>query len=152
MSKSKKSHYRKSTPVVRLHRNVVKLEKNSELVSDRLKSWQASSDPNLLEALEVIKDVRRDISKLNEMVEALEQSGFIPPKRSSAVLYEPGNTVSVLPKHRGKYEEAFEKVLKEDPGLLNALTVVKILPSGEVVVQRGQRTPFMVRKTHLAPI
>jgi hypothetical protein len=150
MGRPKKTHYKRSTPVVRLRRNVLKLDKNAELVLNRLKSWQASSDPDLVAACEHVRDVQKLIVKLDMCVGKLEDKGFVPPKRSSAIVYEEGQSVSVLAKHRLKYEAAFEKVLKEDPHLLDDLVVVKIIEStGEVVVQRGQRTPFIVRKSHI---
>jgi len=150
MGRPKKTHYKRSTPVVRLRRNVHKLDKNAELVLNRLKSWQASSDLDLVAACEHVRDVQKLIVKLDTCVGKLEDKGFVPPKRSSAIVYEEGQSVSVLAKHRLKYEAAFEKVLKEDPHLLDDLVVVKIIAStGEVVVRRGQRTPFIVRKSHI---
>jgi hypothetical protein len=32
------------------------------------------------------------------------------------------------------------------------LVIVKIMPSGEVSIQRGRRTPLVARKSHLSPV
>jgi hypothetical protein len=151
MVRTKKNHYKRSTPVIRLRRNIFKLSKNAELVSKKLRSWQASSDPDLAAAYDIVDCVQKSIVKLDACAAKLESKNFVPPKRSSSVIFDEGQSVSVLDKHRQKYELAFEKVLREDPRLLDDLTVVKIIrSSGEVVVQRGQRTPFIVRKSHIA--
>ena len=153
MARPKKIHYKRSTPVIRLRRNVQKLGKNAELVSNRLKSWQAANDSDLASAYALVVEIQKAIVKLDTCVGKLETNGFVPPKRSSAVIFEDGDAVSVLDKYRAKYETAFEKVLKEDPHLLDELSVLKTIPeSGEVVVQRGQRTPFLVRKSHIVHI
>lgn len=145
-----KNHYKRSTPVIRLRRNIFKLNKNTELVSKKLRSWQASSDPDLMVAYDIVDGVQKSIVKLDACAAKLESKNFVPPKRSSSVYFEEGQLVSVLDKHRQKYELAFEKVLKDDPRLLDELVVSKIITStGEVVVQRGQRTPFIVRKSHI---
>ena len=151
MGRSKKNHYKRSTPVLRLRRNIFNLCKNADLVSKKLRSWQSSSDPDLAAAYEIVDDVQKSIVKLDACSVKLEMKNFVPPKRSSGVYFEEGQPVFVLDKHRQKYELAFEKVLKEDPHLLDELVVMKIISStGEVVVQRGQRTPFIVRKSHIA--
>lgn len=149
----KKVHYKRSTPVIRLRSNVKKLSVHATLIENRLRSWMVPGDPDCLEAgpLEHVKVILRSIGHLEAQVGALEDSGYVPPKRSSVFVPEVGMTVAVIKKYRTKYEEAYEGVLREDPNMLDGLIVRKILPSGEVVVQRGQRTPFMVRKSHLAP-
>lgn len=152
MARSKKTHYKRSTPVIRLRRNVAKMGKNAALVHSRLISWQSSTDPDLVAALGTAKEVAKLVGKLDACVGRLEVSGFVPPKRSSAITFEEGQTVAVLTKHRLKYETAFEKVLKEDPDMLDGLSIVKVMKTGEIVVQRGQRTPFIVRKSHLVAV
>lgn len=149
MARSKKTHYKRSTPVIRLRRNVAKMDKNSKLVHGRLFTWRASTNPDLVASLNLAKEISELVDKLDHHVGRLENSGFVPPKRSSAVHFESGQTVAILAKHRSKYEEAFEKVLREDPEMLDGLKVLKTMPSGEIVVQRGQRTPFIARKSHL---
>jgi hypothetical protein len=150
MGRPKKSHYRRSTPVIRLRRNIFNLNKNADLVLKKLRSWQASSDPDLAAAHDIVDGVQKSIVKLDACAVKLESKNFVPPKRSSGVYFEEKQLVSVLDKHRQKYKLAFEKVLKEDPHLLDELVVLKIISStGEVVVQRGQRTPFIVRKSHI---
>ena len=148
----KKVQYKRSTPVIRLQRNVLKLERHADLVLSRLSSWVADGDTTLTTAVSHTADIMQGITDLKEAVAALVASGFIPPKRSSAVNFEEGQPVAVAVKHRAKYVAAFEKVLKEDPDFLDGLVVAKILPSGEITVRRGQRTPFIVRKSHLVAI
>jgi len=151
MARPKKNHYKRSTPVIRLRRNIFKLCKNGELVVKKLRSWQASSDLDLAAAYDIVDGVQKSIVKLDAYAAKLELKNFAPPKRSTVVNFDKGEPVSVLNKHRPKYELAFERALREDPHLLDELIVVKTIPSsGEVVVQRGQRTPFIVRKSHIA--
>jgi hypothetical protein len=99
--------------------------------------------------MRLIGTILQSIAKLKDEVGALVTSRFMPPRRSSALVFVEGQTVAVAQKHRSKYESAFEKVLKEDPEFLDALVVSKVLPSGEITVRRGQRTPFILRKSHL---
>ena len=150
MSRPRRSRYTRSTPVSRLRSNVAKLVKNADLVANRLKSWQSSENQSLMNAHDVIRDIQKSIVRLDSHVEELQKVGFIPPKRNSTIVIEEGQTVAVIGKYRAKFETAFEAVLKEDPKLLDELVVKKIIPtSGEIVVQRGHRTPFIVRKSHL---
>jgi hypothetical protein len=147
----KTNKYKRSTPVIRLLRNVEKLERNGELVLNRLISWSVDGDGQLDQPTTKITKIMSQLAELREVVEKLEDSGYVPPKRSSAISYDEGDPVSVSPKHRGKYEEAFEKVISEDPNFLDELVVVRIMESGEITVTKGKRTPFIVRKSHLMP-
>jgi hypothetical protein len=128
------------------------MSKNVGLIADRLRSWQTGDDPSLDSPLDLINRVGKLVEQLDQEVHGLQISGYVPTKRSSAVIIEPSNHVAVKEDYRSSYELAFEKVLQQDPDLLNDLVVKKILPSGEVVVQRGTRTPFMARKSHLRRI
>jgi hypothetical protein len=150
MTQSKK--YKRSTPVIRLQRNVEKLERYSELIQSRLDSWVSEGDTSLENALSCTNSLMVEIATLKAEVMQLAESGFVPPKKSSAVDFEEGQTVAVALKHRARYVAAFEKVLKEDPDFLDGLAIVKKLPSGEFTVRRGQRTPFIVRKSHLVAV
>jgi hypothetical protein len=142
--------YRRSTPVIRLRRNVAKLARHADLVVDRLNSWGASEDPSLGAVLETVMTVVDYILQLDAQVGVLEDTGFVPLRRSAAIVFDVGQEVAIIAKHRQKYREAFESQLKEDPMLLDGLVVRKIIKaSGEVVVQRGSRTPFIARKSHL---
>lgn len=147
----KTTKYKRSTPVIRLLRNVEKLERNGELVLNRLTSWSVDGDSQLDPATSKITKIMLQLAELREVVEKLEDAGYVPPKRSSAISYDEGDPVSVAPKHRAKYEEAFQKVIGEDPSFLDQLVVVRIMESGEITVTKGKRTPFIVRKSHLMP-
>jgi hypothetical protein len=80
----------------------------------------------------------------------LEDSGFAPPEKQRAVAWVEGQKVAVGAKFRAKYEAAFRENLERDSGFLDLLVVDKVLdPSGEVVVRRRGKSPFLVPKTHL---
>jgi hypothetical protein len=144
-----KQHYRRSTPPIRLRRHVEKLLMHSRLVVERLEVWKSSGSSLVEAAADEVRKVLAASRSLDEYVGALVDSGFVPPLRVAAWRPEPGQHVRVADKHRGKYSEMFERVIEADPGMLDDLVVDKILPTGEVVVQRGRRTPFAVRKSHL---
>ena len=150
MRKSKKI-YRRSTPVGRLRRNASKIARHATLVFIRLISWKngVNSDKRLLEAEEIVSEILEEASRLDVVMGRLEKSKFVPPKRSNALSFEIGQHVAIGPKYRDKYGLVFAKFLGEDPLLLDDLVISNILPTGEVVVQRKQRTPFLVSKSHL---
>jgi hypothetical protein len=85
-------------------------------------------------------------------MEKLEKSGFVPPKKSGALVYQIGQRVMISPKARPKYREVFKQALRDDPKLLDDLVVDNLLPTGEVVVRRGKQLPFMTPKSHLLPM
>lgn len=145
----KTNKYKRSTPVIRLLRNVEKLERNGELVLNRLTSWKLDEDEQLENAMVKTKKIMDLLEELRAEVEELVDIDFVPPKRSSAVFFEEGDPVSVSEKHRSRYEEAFQKVIAEDENFLDELVVVRVMESGEITVTKGKRTPFIVRKSHL---
>ena len=146
--------YKRSTPVARLRRNVEKLAKNATLVADRLEAWRSSTpDPVLESAHDVVRKVQKLVKKLDGRTVELESNNFMPPKHSASVSFEPGQDVMVVSRFRRKYELVFEKILRADPDMLDGLVVVGPVPStGEVVVRRGRRTPFVVCKTHIVGV
>jgi hypothetical protein len=148
----KKMQYKRSTPVIRLQRNISKLERHAELVLNRLSSWLSEGDESLVVAVRKTDAIMRAISDLKEEVDGLAQTGFVPPKRSAAVVFVEGQAVAVAPKYRQKYIQAFETVLQDDPNYLDELVVRSIIATGEITVQRGKKTPFIVRKSHLVPV
>ena len=150
MSKIGKKSYKRSTPVGRLRRNTGKISRHAILMQVRLNSWgNGVSDKREIMARVIVGEILDEVSRLDGVMESLEESGFAPPRRSSALRYVIGQHVAIGPKHVDKYGLVFEKILREDPAMLDDLIVSNILPSGEVVVQRGQRTPFLVPKSHL---
>jgi hypothetical protein len=149
---NKKKRYRRSTPITRVRRNVEKVAFHARLVLERLESWRTSNCASVLSAIGLCQDLEHKARLLDDRVADLETTGFVPPKKSAALHFEEGQRVRVTDKHRPKYEQAFAAVLREDPDFLDDLVVVDpSLPTGEVSVQRGKRTPFIARKTHLAP-
>src|SRR5271157_2596959 len=149
---SRKKEYKRSTPVVRLQRNVLKLERYGELVLNRLSSWIADGDTSLVACLEDTANIMQDIASLKVSVDKLEAHGFVPPKRSFKLVFDPGQVVSIAPKHRERYALAFAKVIKDNPSYLDELSVVEILPTREILVRHGKNSPFMVRKSHLVAV
>ena len=153
MGRPKKTVYKRSTPIIRLRRNIERMIRISNLLDRRFAIWVMSDDPAALATIERSKEVVRSLRKLDESVGLLQAQDFKPPRRSSVVIFHEGQTVAVKDKFRSKYESAFEKILLEDPEMLDGLVVVKILEeTGEITVRRGQRTPFIVRKSHLVAV
>jgi hypothetical protein len=152
VGRPKKGQYKRSTPVIRLQRNVAKLERNAELVLNRLSTWLSDGDTALVKAVEHTAEITQAIADLKADVVVLEETGFVPPKRSAAVVFYEGQSVAIAVKHRQKYVQAFERELKTDPDYLDGLVIVKIIESGEITVRRGQKTPFIVRKSHIVEI
>jgi hypothetical protein len=145
----KKSQYKRSTPVIRLQRNVLKLERYAELILNRLSSWIVEGNAALVPPLENTANIMQDIVDLKASVARLEAQNYVPPKRSFAMILTEGQRVSIAPKHREKYTIAFEKLLSFDPNYLDELVVEKILPTREILVRNGKHTPFIARKSHL---
>jgi len=148
---AKPTRYKRSTPVVRLKRNVEKILRHCDLVMTRLETWRSSESSSVLGAIVLTDALRDQALKIHAIIDALDKTGFVPPRKQAAWQPGVGEHVAVLPKHRDKYAEALEEVLREDPQLLDDLLVTKITKAGEVVVRRGKRTPFWVRKSHLEP-
>lgn len=152
MAAPRKTHYKRSTPVIRLLRNVDKLERHAHLILDRLSSWIADGSDVLVPAIEHTSNVMQDIIDLKADVTALGDGGFAPPKRSFVVVFVVGQKVAIAPKHREKYAVAFKMLLARDPSYLDELVIVEFLPSREILVRRGSHTPFIVRKSHLVAV
>lgn len=147
-----KGVYRKSTPVIRLQRNVEKISRLIALCRDRLEVWRQSDNVDVDGAVGTVDEVVDSVRRLSEYVESLVAAKFVPPRRMMSWKPSKGDRVKVATDYRRKYEEAYALVLKTDPLMLDDLSVVEHLPSGEVLVQRGRRTPFLVRKSHLAKL
>ncbi len=152
MAREKKNQYRHTTPVMRLRRNVEKIARHAELCHDRLMVWKRSEDPVVEQALSLVTAITQQVRDLDEQVEKLDQGGFVPPHRTPAWQPSPGETVRIANAYLAKYAQLYEKILKEDPEFLDGLLVVKVLSTGEVIVRKGKRTPFIVRKSHLVPV
>ena len=116
-----------------------------------MRSWDGVSDSRMAVAKAIVDEIMAGASRLDGVMKVLERTNFVPPRRSSALRYSVGQHVAISPKYRRKYVLVFAKALRDDRKLLSDLVVSNILPSGEVVVQRGKRSPFVVAKSHLAP-
>ena len=148
----KPRRYKHSTPVGRLRRNASKIAWHTSLVQTRLRSWNGTSDKRVVAARIIADEIMTIAARLDDTMKALEQTNFTPPRRSSALRYSVGQHVAISPKYKHKYGLVFAQALKIDQQLLNDLVISNILPSGEVVVQKGQRSPFVVAKSHLVLI
>jgi hypothetical protein len=147
-----KTKYRRSTPVIRLGRNVERVIYLIGIVLARLRSWQSVGNMRLEHGAGLAVEIAERSARLGEMVSELEKSGFVPPRKWTAYQPEPGHHVRVIDQFRQRYELLYEKQLLDDPQMLDDLVVVKVLSSGEVALQRGRRTPLVARKTHLCPV
>jgi hypothetical protein len=146
--KKSKRPYRKSTPIGRLRRNADKVSQHASLLRSRVSSW-ASTDERVVEVEKLAGSVVTKAAEVDELLADLEDSGFVPPEKARVVTWVKGQRVSVGEKFRPKYEVAYRSELERDPGYLNDLVVADVLESGEIVVRRRGRSPFLVPKTHL---
>ena len=149
--KSKPRQYRRSTPVGRLRSNAAKVTRHASLVQIRIMSWGEVDDERVAQVLNRMSGIQVLVSEADKILEKLERSGFVPPKKSGALVYQIGQPVMISPKARMKYKSVFKQALKADPRLLDELVVDQLLPTGEVVVRRGKQLPFMTPKSHLLP-
>ncbi len=149
-SRKRKSHYRRSTPVIRLHNNVRKMQRLADLIAERLGVFNAGDgDEVVKKCLTTATSVGHLVRVLDEQVEGLERSGFVPPPRPTSYQPQLGHHVRVLPKNKPRYEPTVTS-LGMGVSVLDDLVVCSTLPGG-IGVQHGQKTPFVVRKSHLAP-
>lgn len=145
--------YKRSTPVIRLRRNVTKNIYLVSLVLDRLRDWSRSDDSRVEGCLVVASEISRMSAELDEKVAELQESGFVPPPKSDVYHPEPGDHVRVLDQSRERYQQLYEGLLRANPKMLDDLVVVRVLPSGEVALRRGRSETLVVaRKSHLRPI
>lgn len=149
--KSKPRQYRRSTPVGRLRSNASKMMRHASLVQIRIMSWGQVDDELVAQILNRMSGIQVLASEADKIMERLERSGFVPPKKSGALAYFIGQHVMISPKARPKYMEVFKQALRDDPRFLDDLVVDNLLPTGEVVVRRGRQLPFMLPKSHLLP-
>lgn len=154
--RGRKRRYARSTPVTRLRRNVVKISRHAELCRTRICAWiSADSEAcpsDLMQAASLAERIENLTTELGARVECLEAAGYVPQKPSEVWRPDDGDKVAIAPKSRQRFELIFSEALKDDPKMLDELVVRSTLPSGEIVVQRGKRTPFPVRKSHLCPV
>jgi hypothetical protein len=142
---ARRRRYERSTPVGRAEKNLVKISRIGQLTLERLRSWIATPliDEDLDKAIAWLSECVAAAEETSSRVRGLMERGWSPPKRSSSVVYARGDHVRVNEKYRSKYLEIYALDVIHD------LVVSKILPSGEVVVQHGRATPFIVAKSHL---
>jgi hypothetical protein len=148
---ARRRKYARSTPVTRLRRNVEKIGRHAELGRERLLAWR-SDDPDVAAALVLTEKIEADARDLVGRVAALEEKGFYPTRHYNVWTPSAGDVVRIADEYRPKYEAIYASVLAADSRMLDELVVHSTLPTGEVVVQRNKRTPFAVRKSHLAPV
>ena len=152
MKNLKQRQYRRSTPVGRLRRNIVKVVRHASLVQDRIASWGEMGDGRVDKVGSKLSVILVLASEADKILEKMEGEGFVPPKKSSALVYEVGQQVMIAPKARDRYLSAFRQALNADPKLLDELVVDSLLPTGEVAVRHGKHLPFITPKSHLRTI
>lgn len=151
MARKLKGKYRRSTPVIRMQRNIDKLDKIASLVQERLLAWKSSGDETVEAGVTLSLGLAVNIKALKKCADLLEQSGFVPPARPKAAEYETGEKVRVKDEFRPKYESAYRAQLSSDPDMLDELSVSDKLPTGELVVRRTPRSiPIIMRKSHVS--
>jgi hypothetical protein len=143
--------YKRSTPIGRLRRNADKIARHALLSQDRLKSWQDGvPNPHMQDAWKILESIINKTFQLSSLMDALEKSGWEPPKKTGAIHFEPGQHVAIAPGSREKYKLVFGKHLARDPDLMDDLVIEAILPSGGISVRRGRGTPCLIpAKSHL---
>lgn len=147
-----KRRYERTTPIGRARKNLVKAQRVLDIVKSRLVSWgavplapaPADFKPNedLLLGYQHVGKALEEISMCEGYLAALEESEFIPAKRSSIVVFKLDDEVRVGDKYREKYLEVYPS------DVLDRLVVAKVLPSGEIAVKHGKVT-FIAPKSHL---
>ena len=148
-SKNSKHGYRRSTPVIRLRRNVEKLAKHAELCRERLAAWKASKHPVVDKALEAVTLLEGVVCQVDSLVGELERTGFVPPRKVVVWQPAPGDVVRVADHYLSQFLEIYADVVRDDPDMPNELVVQKCTTKGGVVVQRRKKMPLAVRKSHL---
>lgn len=79
-----------------------------------------------------------------EDVGRMTMADWAPAPRSMAVVYEEGEAVAIGDAHRARYLQIY------NTAMVDSLTVVKVLPSGQIAVRHGRKGhPFIVSKSHL---
>lgn len=140
---SSRRKYRRSTPLGRVAKNFDRARRITEVAWRRLSAWEYSGEPSVLAAIKLGKKICAEASEAIMKVESLVVRAWIPPKRSLAVTYEPGEAVRVAKKYREKYLEVYKA------NLLDSLRVVSMLTSGEVAVRAPGSTVILVAKSHI---
>jgi hypothetical protein len=150
MEKRKRS-YKRSTPIGRLRRNADKIARHALLSQDRLKSWQNGvPNPHMQEAWKILESIINKTFQLDSLMDALEKSGWEPPKKTGTIHFEAGQHVAIAPGSRERYALVFGRSLKNDPAFMDDLIVEAVLPSGGISVRRGRGTPCLIpAKSHL---
>jgi len=144
----KPKKYRKSTPLIRLRRNVEKIEREVKLVVKKLGWWEGD------EALKGVKDftfeVARRVSEIISEIKKIESSNWVPPEKNVIKSkYEVGDLVGITSRVKDRYEKAFIDEIVVNPELLNHLVINNVLDTGEIVVKTTSNNLFLVVKSHL---
>lgn len=135
----------RTTPVGRVHRNLLKAIADLELVVKRLGQWRSYEAPSYLErAFHSASLGLANAIEAAEGVGRLTMADWAPPQKSLAVVYVEGEQVSIVDGRRARYLEIY------DGHVVDELVVAKVLPTGQIAVAHGRRgQPFIVSKSHL---
>ena len=104
---SKPRQYRRSTPVGRLRSNAAKVTRHASLVQIRIMSWGEVDDERVAQVLNRMSGIQILVSEADRILEKLERSGFVPPKKSGALVYQIGQRHQLLILRRATQDEDY---------------------------------------------
>jgi hypothetical protein len=139
-----KRQYRRSTPIGRVKKHVAKAMQLTTLSISRMQGWQKVRSDNHLEvALELAHKAALALSDTFDRLEVLVKRNWTPPSKPTTVNFDEGDEVTIA----GKYSDRYLQIYPVS--VLKALVVTKVLPGGGIAVKHGDRSPFIVAKSHL---
>ena len=140
----KKRKYARTTPVGRV---LKRFERSHQIVlfaSERLAKWAArDSNPRITALFDLAKLAESNLAKVVSEVQNLFEAGWLPPKKSLAIVFEEGEDVEIADKYKEKYLKIYTKTQ------IMSLRVSRVLDTGEIAIRNGSSTPFLVPKSHL---
>jgi hypothetical protein len=138
----KKRKYERTTPVGRVRKHLAKGLSVTQFALDRMLPWEGTKHPQLVQAIKGAMSALQHLQVAANHVEKLYDKGWQPPVVTPGS-FMVGESVDIVPKHRAKYLEIYDKKVVDN------LRVVKLLKTRRLSVQHGNHTPFIVPKSHL---
>jgi hypothetical protein len=145
-SKKDRKDLRREPPVARLRAMMNLLATKLDTSLAKLVSWQpATANEDLGEAVTCLGGIVNEMHVLDEHLDALEESGFSPARKSFTSQAEEGDHVSVLEASRDKYTDIME------PSNMVDMTVVKKQPGkgGGLIVEAEDGSRMKVATSHV---
>lgn len=138
----KKRKYERTTPVGRVRKHLAKGVSVTQFAIDRLLPWEGTKNPNLVQAIKAATSALSHLQAAAGHVEKLFKTSWQPPVVVPGS-FSVGDVVDIVPKHRAKYLEIYDRKV------IDNLRVVKLLKTRRLSVQHDKLTPFIVPKSHL---